>query len=506
MPLLYDIMITKMEVLILENKILQASYLTAENVERYRAMMRIFYVRQKELRGILFRPDVLELMQQYYRPDYSMKELEQDIEQLVSWGNLTKQQIMVQPKSIEEYLNSNFQYHISPEGQLFEELAEKLINIQNEVRGELNQNDFMELYHKVQEFNAQNDDGQLLSSWQKVIESFEKISSNTTNYISYINNNAINTHLQLESFIIYKDQFVRYLQDFIIIVQNLYYKLLHEIERIDQEKFVAIAKASYEKNQLRSFGQNEETEEEMLQRIKGQYQALLYWFKDTEEKASTYQNMMEQTQIMIGKITDFARYYGSELKQYRSRKKDYLKIAQWFMQESDLKQAHKMFAGIFGLQHTRHFYVPESLQSTSNRDDLRDLAPAVLSLGTRGRGARSERKSKPVKFDLELQKQQQKEYLEKQEAQKQQVLQYFDGNKLDLKAVKVMDKKTRGIILKWISRGYYSSKHLLQTEYGFMVRLHIQNDGSIVLKGEDGDLQMPHIVIERMERNESGDL
>lgn len=110
-------MITKMEVLILENKILQASYLTAENVERYRAMMRIFYVRQKELRGILFRPDVLELMQQYYQPDYSMKELEQDIEQLVSWGNLTKQQIMVQPKCIEEYLNSNFQYHISPEGQ-----------------------------------------------------------------------------------------------------------------------------------------------------------------------------------------------------------------------------------------------------------------------------------------------------------------------------------------------------------------------------------------------------
>lgn len=293
-----------MEVLILGNKILQASYLTAENVERYRAMMRIFYVRQKELRGILFRPDVLELMQQYYQPDYSMKELEQDIEQLVSWGNLTKQQIMVQPKSIEEYLNSNFQYHISPEGQLFEELAEKLINIQNEVRGELNQNDFMELYHKVQEFNAQNDDEQLLPSWQKVIESFEKISSNTTNYISYINNNAINTHLQLESFIIYKDQFVKYLQDFIIIVQSLSYKLLHEIERIDQEKFVAIAKASYEKKQLRSFGQNEETEEEMLQRIKGQYQALLYWFKDTEEKASTYQNMMEQTQIMIGKITD----------------------------------------------------------------------------------------------------------------------------------------------------------------------------------------------------------
>ena len=84
--------------------------------------MRIFYVRQKELRGILFRPDVLELMQQYYQPDYSMKELEQDIEQLVSWGNLTKQQIMVQPKSIEEYLNSNFQYHISPEGQLFDSI------------------------------------------------------------------------------------------------------------------------------------------------------------------------------------------------------------------------------------------------------------------------------------------------------------------------------------------------------------------------------------------------
>lgn len=62
-------MITKMEVLILENKILQASYLTAENVERYRAMMRIFMCAKKSYVGFFVR-DVLELMQQYYQPDY----------------------------------------------------------------------------------------------------------------------------------------------------------------------------------------------------------------------------------------------------------------------------------------------------------------------------------------------------------------------------------------------------------------------------------------------------
>ena len=74
------------------DKILQANYLTVGNVERYRTIMRYFYKRHRQMQGASYRPELIQMMQENFSLEYGEIEMDQDLESLVIWGNLQKQQ------------------------------------------------------------------------------------------------------------------------------------------------------------------------------------------------------------------------------------------------------------------------------------------------------------------------------------------------------------------------------------------------------------------------------
>ena len=120
-------------------KVWATNYLVVENVQRYRLIMRYFYKRHRQMQGTLYRPDVLEMMRQEYSPAYTEIEVDQDLENLVTWGNLQKQQEMIRPKSIEEYRNKNLRYQITEAGILVEEMVYQLTNQKHAARGGLDE-------------------------------------------------------------------------------------------------------------------------------------------------------------------------------------------------------------------------------------------------------------------------------------------------------------------------------------------------------------------------------
>ena len=73
--------------------ILEASYLTAENAWRYRAILRYFYIQHERLRHYLLPEEVYEhLKASQYFANYTEEQLQQDLNQLVNWGNLIPRQ------------------------------------------------------------------------------------------------------------------------------------------------------------------------------------------------------------------------------------------------------------------------------------------------------------------------------------------------------------------------------------------------------------------------------
>ncbi len=63
-----------------------ANYLTVENFERYRRIMRCFYKRHRQMQGSLYRPEVIEVMRTEYSETYGELEVDQDLEKRI--GNV----------------------------------------------------------------------------------------------------------------------------------------------------------------------------------------------------------------------------------------------------------------------------------------------------------------------------------------------------------------------------------------------------------------------------------
>ena len=487
-------------------KIMSTNYLTVENFQRYRKIMRLFYQRHRQMQGSLYRPEIIAMMQEEHLTSYGELEVDQDLENLVTWGNLQKQQEMIRPRSIEEYRNKNFRYQITEAGVLVEEMVDQLTHAKQVIRGALDEGSFRRLLKLLQDLVAEV--GDPVAVWLEIRQEFNQIREETANYIRYITSPEIDSRMKTEAFLVYKDKFVSYLRNFIASVQNLYFdfeQVILHLAEIDESTLVA---GLYQKEQEIP-ALDGMTELEVQQQFVGERRALFTWFIPTDVRPSEYDNLMEQTSQMIAKITNLIYYFGQELQQYQSRKKDYLQIAKWFAQADGLSEAQKMYAAIFGMTHSRHFYVTGGTDATNNREDSWELTPGVLSLKKRGRGARQERKASSFQLDLSKQLTERQVYRARLVAQRTKISSYFTDDRLDFATIKELDAESRQLFLKWISNAIAAQvpdrsvaeplkPQKIATELDFQVKVTIRLEERIVVACDDGELTMPHVVMERI--------
>lgn len=486
-------------------KVWPANYLVVENVERYRKIMRNFYKRHRQMQGTMYRPEVLKMMRAEHDESYSELEVDHDLENLVTWGNLQKQQEMIRPKSIEEYRNKNFRYQITEEGILVEEMVNQLINTKHAARGALDEKSIRHLLNLLETFVQEED--QLAELWQEIRAAFRKVGDDTANYIGYITSPDVDSRMKTAQFLVYKDKFVHYLRDFISSVQTLYHSFTTVIEKlshIDTEKLIDQMHQKEQEVPVMDGVSRAEMEEQIL----GELTALKHWFIETTDRPSEYDNLMLQTDQMITKITGLIYYFGQEIHQYQSRRKDYLHLAKWFYQAEDLAEAHQMYGAIFGLDHSRHYFVSESSDATSNRQNSWDLAPGTLFLSNRGRGARQERKAQSFSLDRDKQRHLLEAHQDQLAKHSEQIDQYFTDDVLDFSSITRLDSRSRHVFLKWISTAIatYAATHkladdvitqMLATELDFTVDVSIHRHERIIVTCEDGNLEMPKVTMTR---------
>lgn len=482
-------------------RILVTNYLNVDNVGRYRLLMRFFYKRHRQMQGTLYRPELLKMMQQEYPVAYSDLDLDNDLENLVTWGNLLKQQEMIRPKSIEEYRNKNFRYQISEDGVLVEEMVYQMTHREHSVRGALNEQSFRRLLDLLESFVVE--ENSLIETWALIREEFKKIGEDTSNYIGYITSPEVDSRMKTEEFLIYKDKFVNYLREFISSVQSLYFSFIRVIKKLDQVNKEKLIEEAFQKEQEIP-AMNGMSRVEVAEQIQGEMDALYHWFIDSQDRPSEYDNLLKQTDQMISKITGLIYYFSQEIHQYQSRKKDYRHLATWFAKAENLNQAKEMYAAIFGIDHTRHYFVTETSEASNNRENSWDLVPAVIPLANRGRGSRIERKVSSVQLNYTTQKEQIQQYQQQVQQRQQKIKSYFQDNVLDFSKVSELDAASRKVFLKWISqavaakqtKGLEKQTHYQQTittEFDFMVRVVISQVERITVQCEDGILEMPAV-------------
>ena len=99
----------------------EAKYLNADNVSRYRCIMRIFFEHYEKLKYWLYQEEVYEeMIQDPFFVDYRMEQCQQDLMMLTEWKNLNTIQDTKKVASIEEFKNKKYRYQLKDEALIRE--------------------------------------------------------------------------------------------------------------------------------------------------------------------------------------------------------------------------------------------------------------------------------------------------------------------------------------------------------------------------------------------------
>lgn len=487
------------------SKINEASYLSADNFQRYRTIMHYFYEQHRKMNDLLYRGDVLEYMQSLVGFEgYSEKELDQDLTSLVGWQNLETRQEMSEPKSIAEYKNKHFRYQISETSIAIEEMLEKLSGKTGHSRGALDKNTFERFLSAIRELDQQSDEKELLNIWQDTVTHFTSIKSNTSDYIGYLNSERTESQMQTEAFLVFKDQFVFYLRDFIVTMQNTSYQIQHALQGVSKEKLLLVARCvvNHEK-EIPRFDDTVLDEGKLTAELFGIWDTMLAWFIDGQGKSSEYSSLMKQTNQAISKITRMIQRFSDRMQQHQSRKKDYIHLADWFLNCRSVEEAHQLSSQVFGAFHSQHYYVKPS--ETSNKfADIWDIPATVHETIPRIRAYRERTSATAFTRNTQAKKEAVAAHLKQRQELEKSLQHYIQNGKIDLIEHPFMDASIRKLLLKWLSLSFQNEERTIATEFGQIFAIKVDRSVKVRLESEDGFLEMPNVVYMLIDKENTG--
>ena len=483
----------------------ETSYLSVPNAHIYRKIMRCFYREYEKMHFQLYKEDIFQLIKQDEAfGDYSMEQLEQDLDALVKWKNLTPIQDPGRVYTIADYKNKQYRYTISEYAVEIERLTVRLENIFLE-SGNLSTNFFVRLEKSLEDAQMMEHAGlkEVNEWWSLLQEDFKRLNQNYQDYLRDFYSGKTDHLMKSVEFVIHKDKFIKYLNEFVQELQlhsrrieQILVKNVPVMENVILEKVVQ-SELDIPHALLEIHGNAEPS---IRENVMGKWESLKNWFIDSQGRECECKKVLKITNDVIRSIIQNAALIVQIQNWGISRKDDYRKFLEMFLKCGDLDEAHRLSAHVFGIQKIQHFKTNEPREEDAINSSVYEEAPAEFLLKPHTRTYR-EKKDRRGFADKSLEKMMQREsYLRSARQQKEIEMRYIKNNRIVFSEIEeVISESTRNTFLQWITQANMNSRKMGRTEYGQEYRL-IRKKGNCVLKCEDGLLTMPAYILEFKER------
>lgn len=488
----------------LDKPILETAYLTAQNVQRYRTILRYFYRQHQQLNYWLGLEDIVEYMTtQLPFADYNREQAEQDLNALVQWKNLLASQDVAKVQTIEEFKNRRFRYQLTPYTIEIERLTIKLSSIAG-VGGSLEANLFERIAQRIRQMPAMGGrrGSEIHTWWQDLSIDFQRLNDNATDYIASLERGKLDELLNTTAFLTYKDGIIEYLRSFIKELQRFgptIESLLKEVDDAIVEQILTEVIA-YEKNIPRL--EQEIDLEELKREIHGQWRSLCAWFGISSNRQSERVRLLEITNSIIRRLTRLAYRLAETQNSLVSRKREYRHLARLFLDCAELKEAHLLAAAIVGPANTRHLFGDFVRQTDSSSLGIWEEPPFVVPLKPRVRGFRDKVEQESIHSKAKEKEKTLAAYLKLQREEAKVLAQHIHHSVIDFSTLPVLEPHVRITLLRWIGKAMGNQEKIGQTEDGRTYRIEMDTKKQIILQCEDGDLRMPSTKIYFLEADQ----
>lgn len=476
----------------------ETRYLSADNYTVYRTIMRIFYLEHQKMHYQMDRDTVLVLLRgQSVFGNYTPEQLTLDLQQLVKWKNLTPIQDPRKPRTIAEFKNKQYQYMMSQTAIEIERLTITLENLSTRTAG-LSVSPFRRLREDLH--RAEHLDEIPLSEvrdwWQDLETDFQRLSQNHQDFLREFYGPGMEMQMKSVDFILYKQNLVRYLEDFIQELQHSAAQIGAQLEQFSPEQVARILELVQQSELDIPRPQSEQSpnwKTELQTRCQGVWQSLTEWFTGSDPAARQVLNV---TNEVIRRAVQNAALLVQMENMGVSNKAELRHLLTLFAGFETVEESHRLSALVFGVQQARHFTFDHIRES--ERIDLSpyDEPPMEYPLQPRTRSykPRMDRSGFPDK-SAEKAAQRQK-ILEEERALRQEVMGHIRDGKLDLAALDTpVSPAVRTVFLSWVALANLSPDKRGQTQYGQSYRLKKRGNQTCQLRCTDGILTMPSCVL-----------
>nr|WP_317379400.1 TIGR02677 family protein [uncultured Faecalimonas sp.] len=482
----------------MKKPMMETKYLSVENTDRYRPIIRLFYLKYEKLKYWMYQEEIFEELKEdpYFR-EYTLEQCQQDLSALVSWGNLITIQDTRKVTTIEEFKNKKFRYQLSETAVEIERMVIRVENLF--IEGSSLEPTLLERLRmnlgKLSEMDSKEGE-KLYGWWNDLNNDFIRLNQNYQDYMRELNSVKAEELMRTKAFLMFKDRLIEYLRSFVKSLQVNVAAIEQQFREMDPEVVERVLKkvTDYEISIPRM---DVEIDEQLIhEKIKGRWESISEWFSGKNGMESEAGKVFDKTNEIIRKITRYATRISEMSNQGSNRREEYRKLAEIFGRCRDINEAHRLSAVVFGMEKPLHLKGELKRNTDSINSGVYEEETHVVTVIPRVRTYKEKaRRSGMIDRSDEKQKMC-TAMIQRLEAERALLRSYIQNGRLEFAELPVIEPYVRDMFLLWLSKALERKDHRAKTEDGQIYYIE-QADVKeyCTLECTDGTFQMPAYVI-----------
>ena len=476
----------------------ETKYLNVDNTDRYRPIIRFFYLEYEKLRYWMYPEEVFEeLHKEEYFKDYTEEQCRQDLEVLTRWGNLSAIQDTKRVTSIEEFKNKKYRYQLTDYSVEIERMVIRLENLSIE-GASLEPTLLEKIRISLSEISdiSKEDDEHLYGWWEGLNSDFRRLNQNYQDYMRDLNSMKAEEMMKTKAFLLFKDRLIEYLRSFVKSLQLNATNIEQILSKLpkDQIQMILERLTEYELSIPRI--DVEVTRDQLWDKIHGRWISIESWFLGSAGSGSEAGKVFDTTNEIIRRITRYATRISEQNNSGANRREEYAKIAQLFWNCKTLEEAHRLSAVVFGIEKPLHLKGDIKRETESINSGVYEEAPALFTVVPRVRTYREKSQRKGIVDRTKEKERMKQENLKKLKQQQELLDSYVKGNRLEFASLPEIESYVRDTFLMWLSKALERKEQQAKTEDGRTYSVEKpQQDQRCILRCSDGTFEMPAYTI-----------
>lgn len=482
-----------------KKKFVEATYLATDNAFRYRVILRISYNEYEKMKFWLYKEEIFDEIRKLEGfEEYTLDNLKQDLDSLEGWGNFITVQDTNKTKTLEEFKNRRYRYQISPNTIELERTLIKLESISESARGSLEITLIERFRESLEQLIDVNklDSKSIFSKWDIISKDFKELNENYKDYIGKFYSPKTEGLLKTTEFTIYKESFIKYLREFIKGLQINVPKIKYIFQNITYDEIKGLIKSIVQYEKMNIVLEINYDLEESFNKHYERYLNMRSWFIGYGLNTSMIDNLLDNTNEIIRRITRYALQIIELETSGGSRKEEYRSLINIFNNCSDIDEAHRLSAVVFGVISSRHIVFDNERETESTSSSIFDEKPIKVIVKPSNR-YREKTASRVYVRDKSLEKAKKaKIIIEKRNKEREMLERRIKDNRLVFKDLDGVTKEERSVFLKWLSNALNKKGNWVKNEFGRYYKvIKLEESQEIIVRCEDGDFYMPNFEL-----------